>query len=67
MQDDPIVEEIRKVRYQLASEVDYDVRALGRKLQKAQKTGKNKIVSLAPRPIVDGSTAQGRRKARDSK
>jgi hypothetical protein len=34
---DLIIEEIRKLRDDIADEVGYDVRALGRKLQKAQK------------------------------
>ena len=33
---DPIIEEIRKVRDAHAKEVNYDVIAFGRKLQKAQ-------------------------------
>lgn len=46
MQDDPIIDEIRKIRDQLASQVDYDVRALGRKLQKKQKASRNEVVSF---------------------
>lgn len=45
---DPIIEEIRKVRDGIANEVGYDVRALGRKLQKNQKASKAKVVSLSP-------------------
>lgn len=67
MQDDPIVEEIRKVRDQLASEVGYDVRALGRKLQKSQKAGKHKVVSVPQKSDIDEFSAPEKRKARNSK
>ena len=50
---DPIIEEIRKVRDDIANEVDYDVRALGRRLQKAQKTNKGKVVSLYPNSVEE--------------
>lgn len=50
---DPIIEEIRKVRDDIANEVDYDVRALGRRLQKAQKDRKGKVVSLSPNSVKE--------------
>jgi hypothetical protein len=65
MQDDPIIEEIRKVRDQLASEVDYDVRALGRKLQRSQMVAKRKLVSLPPKLAEDDSVAQGKQKRKN--
>jgi hypothetical protein len=50
---DPIIEEIRKVRDDMANEVDYDVRALGRRLQKSQKNSKSKVVSLSPSSVEE--------------
>ena len=44
---DPIIDEIRKIRDDVANEVDYDVRALGRKVQKTQKASKVKVISLS--------------------
>ena len=48
---DPIVEEIRKVREELARESDYDVRRLGRRLQESQKRHGDKLVTRAPRKL----------------
>ena len=58
MEVDPIIEEIRKTRDQFAREVGYDVRALGRKLQKNQKARKSKVVSLTPKRAEEEATAQ---------
>ena len=61
MQDDPIIEEIRQIRDRMAAELDYDVRALGERFRKRQRAGKQKVVSLRPKP------SDGRKPRRKSK
>lgn len=47
--NDPIVEEVRKVRNRIAAEHGYDIRAIGRYYQEKQKQESRKIVTRAPR------------------
>jgi hypothetical protein len=44
MRNDPIVEEIRKVRDRLAAKFSYDVERLGRHYQERQKLEGRKVV-----------------------
>ncbi len=53
MKDDPIIDEIRKIRDQFANEVRYNVRALGRKMQKKQRASKHEVVSLMKKKIEE--------------
>ena len=51
---DPILEELWRVKDAIAAEYDYDVRALGKALQKAQETSGRRLISPKPRPRDKG-------------
>ncbi len=50
MNDDPIVEEVRKARNEYAKKFDYDLDAICRDLQKKQEQPGKKVVSFPPKP-----------------
>lgn len=50
MTRDPIVDEVRKVREELASRFNYDIDALFDGLERKQREGDQKTVSFPPRP-----------------
>ena len=53
MWNDPIVEEVRKVRNDHAKKFNYDLQAIAADLKKQQKASKRKFVTLRPkRPII---------------
>ncbi len=53
MLDDPIVEEVRKIRDDYAKKFDYDLNAIFADLKKQQESGGRKLVSFPPRkPVV---------------
>ncbi len=53
MNDDPIVEEVRKARNEYAKKFDYDLDAICRDLQKKQEQPGKQVVSFPPkRPEV---------------
>lgn len=57
MQNDPIVEETRKIRNRLAAKLKYDVKALGA-YYKAQQIAENRVVvTRHPKQIAAKSTA----------
>ena len=49
MQNDPIVEEVRKVRNEHAQKFNYDLKAIVADLKKQQKASKHKFVTLPPK------------------
>jgi hypothetical protein len=49
MWKDPIVEEIRRLREQYASQFNYDIDSIFRDIQKRQDKSGKKLVSFAPR------------------
>ncbi len=49
MSSDPLVEEVRRIKEQLAAEYDYDVRAIGKALQQEQERSGRRLVRLSPR------------------
>jgi len=49
MWNDPIVEEVRKVRNEHAKKFNYDLQAIAADLQKQQKISKRKFVTVAPK------------------
>jgi hypothetical protein len=51
MPTDPIVDEIRQIRDQLAAKFNYDVTAIARDARARQKAAKRKVVSLKPRKM----------------
>ena len=57
MWQDPIVEEIHKIREELAAKFQYDVQALGKFFQTQQTTEHRVVVTRAPRRVP--GAAQG--------
>jgi len=49
MWNDPIVEEVRKIRNDHAKKFNYDLKAIAADLKKQQQIGKRKVVSLPSR------------------
>lgn len=49
MLKDPIMEELHRVKDQLAAEFGYDVRRMAKALQAEQKRSGRKVVSFTPR------------------
>jgi hypothetical protein len=49
MWNDPIVEEVRKVRNEHAKKFNYDIQSIVADLKKQQKAGRRKFVNLPPR------------------
>lgn len=49
MWEDPIVEEVRKVREAYTAEFGFDLEAIAEDLKQAEKRGGRKVVSLPPR------------------
>jgi len=47
--DDPIVEETRRIREQMASQFQYDIQELGRYFQEKQSFSEREIVTLPPK------------------
>jgi hypothetical protein len=57
MQNDPIVEEIRKIRNRIAAKFKYDVKALGAYYQAQQIAENRVVVTHHPKRIAAKSTA----------
>jgi hypothetical protein len=50
---DPIIQEVRAIREQLAAQFGFDVRAIGEDARRRQRESGRKVVSLPPkRPAV---------------
>ena len=63
MWNDPIVEEVRKVRNAHARKFNYDLQAIVADLRKQQKASKRKFVTLTPKkPIVFPQTRASKEK-----
>jgi hypothetical protein len=50
MYDDPIVEEVRRVRQEYAKRFDYDVRAIAVDLREREQQHPERLVSFPPKP-----------------
>ena len=57
MRDDPIVEEIRRVRQEYAKQFDYDVRAIVADLREREQQHRDRLVSLLAKPARQKETA----------
>jgi len=55
MWQDPIVEEIHKIRAELAAKFQYDVQALGKFFQAQQATEHRVVVTHAPRRVPEAA------------
>ena len=51
MWNDPIVEEVRKVRQEHAEKFGYDLKAIYDDLKAIEKLGSHKVVSLPPKRL----------------
>ena len=54
MWNDPIVEEVRRIRDELAARFDYNIEAIVENARKEQKASGRKTVSFPPRKPVTG-------------
>ena len=50
MRDDPIVEEVRRIRQEYAKQFDYDVHAMAADLRKREQQHPQRLVSFPPKP-----------------
>ena len=50
MCDDPIVEEVRRIRQEYAKRFDYDVRAMAADLRKREQQHRERLVSFPAKP-----------------
>ena len=63
MWNDPIVEDVRKVRNAHAKKFNYDLQAIVADLRKQQKASKRKFVTLPPKkPTVLSQAKAGKEK-----
>ena len=52
---DSIVGEIRRIREEYAARYDYDIEAICRAARERQATGGRKVMTLPPKPAVNGA------------
>jgi len=57
MRNDPIVEEVRRIRQEYAKQFDYDVRAMAADLRKREQEHPDRLVSFPAKPVRRGETA----------
>jgi hypothetical protein len=61
MWDDPIVEEVRKVREEHAASLDYDLKRIFQDLKEREQRSGRKTVSLAPKPPMQVARVEAAR------
>ena len=49
MRDDPIVEEVRRIREEYAKQFDYDLRAMAADLRTREQEHKDRLVTFPPK------------------
>lgn len=54
---DPIVSEIRRIREEYAARYQYNIEAICRAAHEKQATSGRKVVTLPPKPVLDGPGA----------
>jgi hypothetical protein len=52
MFDDPIVNEVRKVRSEHAAKFKFNIKAIARDIKKYEKNHKEKLVTLSPKQYL---------------
>ena len=57
MLDDPIVDEVRRIRKAYAEQFDYDLRAIAADLRKKEQEHPERLVSFSPKPARRRRTA----------
>ena len=55
--NDPIVEEVRRIRQEYAKQFDYDVRAIADDLRKREQQHRERLVSFPAKPARRRETA----------
>lgn len=51
MQDDPVVDEVRRIRYAYAKRFGFDLRAIVADLRKKEGAHPDRLVSFAPKSV----------------
>jgi hypothetical protein len=49
MRGDPVIEELWRIKDEIAAEYNYDIRAMGKALQEAERRSGRQVVSPPPR------------------
>jgi hypothetical protein len=57
MQNDPIVEEVRRIRQEYAKQFGYDIRALAADLQMHEQQHPQRLITLSPKLTGKEKTA----------
>jgi hypothetical protein len=57
MWKDPIVEEVREIRDELAKKFDYDLNRIFEHMRQQQAEGGRKVVCLQPKPVDEEKDA----------
>ena len=57
MRDDPIVEEVRRIREEYARQFDYDLAAMAEALKKREKQHPERLVSFPAKPTRRSESA----------
>ena len=56
MKEDPIVDEVRRIRQEYAAKFDCNVRAMAQDLQKRHQQYTDRLVSFPPKPVCPKKT-----------
>ena len=57
MQDDPIIEDVRRIRQDYAKQFDYDLHALAADLRRHEQEHPERVVTFPPKPVRRSRTA----------
>jgi len=57
MRDDPIVEEVRRIREEYAKRFDYDLRAMAEDLREREQEHPDRLVTFPPKPARQQDSA----------
>lgn len=57
MYEDPIVDEVRRIRQEYAKQFNYKIRAIAEDLKRLEQQHKGRLVSYPPRPYKSRKTA----------
>ena len=57
MQNDPVVDEVRRIRHAYAKRFGFDLRAMVADLRKKEQEHADRLVSLEPKPVRRRETA----------
>lgn len=57
MQDDPIIEDVRRIRQDYAKQFDYDLHALAADLRRHEQEHPERVVTFPPKPVRRRRTA----------